>query len=104
MARQRFVSGPTSYSWRLALKRTRPHRRIPAHLIVFGVLLALVILLAQSPPADQQDMARIELTAADVAQVRATERIWIRPPTAVEPQTAFEQYARSAGARSGFHQ
>ncbi len=66
------------------------------HLLVFGVLSALVVLLVKGPPVDGQNMTRVALTTADVAQVRATfERTWSRPPTAVELQKAFEQYVRS---------
>ena len=66
------------------------------HLLGFGVLSALLILLAKGPPVDGQNLARISFTTADVAQVRATfERTWSRPPTAVELQKAFEQYVRS---------
>jgi hypothetical protein len=65
-------------------------------LLGFGVLAALIILLANGPPLDEQSRARIAFTTADVAQVRATfERTWSRPPTAVELQNAFEQYVRS---------
>jgi hypothetical protein len=66
------------------------------HLLGFGVLTALIILLAKGPPVDEQSRARIAFTTADVAQVRATfERTWSRPPTAIELQKAFEQYVRS---------
>lgn len=66
------------------------------HLLGMGVLLAAIALLAQGPPADEQNLARVEFTAADVAQVRATfERTWSRPPTDVELQKAFAHYVRS---------
>lgn len=65
-------------------------------LLAFGVLAALILLLAKGPPVDEQRMTRISLTAADVAQVAAAfERTWNRPPTTVELQNAFEQYVRS---------
>ena len=66
------------------------------HLLGFGVLTALLLLLAQGPPVDGEESARVAFTTADVAQVRATfERTWSRPPTAVELQNAFERYVRS---------
>jgi hypothetical protein len=75
---------------------TRPSWRTLAHLLGFGVLSALVILLAKGPPVDSQNMARIAFTMADLAQVSATfERTWSRPPTTIELQKAFEQYVRS---------
>jgi len=65
-------------------------------LLAFGALLALIYLLAKGPPVDEQSMARVAFTTADVAQVHATfERTWSRPPTAIELQKAFEQYVRS---------
>ena len=74
----------------------RPPWRTTVHLLGFGVLVALAILLAKGPPVDGEDMARIAFTTADVAQVSATfERTWSRPPTAGELQKAFAQYVRS---------
>ena len=70
--------------------------RMMAHLLAFGLLAALAILLAKGPPGDERDPTRITLTTADLAQVHATfERTWSRPPTAVELQNAFERYVRS---------
>jgi hypothetical protein len=77
-------------------RTTRPPWRTTLHLLGFGLLSALVILLAKGPPVDEQNLARIAFTTADVAQVRATfERTWSRPPTAIELQNAFERYVRS---------
>jgi hypothetical protein len=74
----------------------RPRWRTLAHLLGFGVLAAVVLLLAKGPPVDEQSLTRIAFTRADLAQVSATfERTWSRPPTAVELQRAFEQYVRS---------
>ncbi len=78
-------TGDERRSWRTTL-----------HLLGFGALLALIVLLVKGPPVDSQNLARISFTTADVAQVSATfERTWNRPPTALELQKAFEQYVRS---------
>jgi hypothetical protein len=80
----------------IAASGTRPPWATTVRLLAFGLLLALIILLAKGPPVDGQDQARIAFTVADVAQVSATfERTWSRPPTTVELQKAFEQYVRS---------
>lgn len=70
--------------------------RASVRLLAFGLFAALILFLVLGPPAGEQNLTRIELTTADVAQVRATfERTWNRPPTAVELQRAFEEYVRS---------
>jgi hypothetical protein len=62
----------------------------------FGLLLALIILLAKGPPVDRADGGRVSFTEADLAQVSATfERTWSRPPTAVELRNAFDRYVRN---------
>jgi hypothetical protein len=61
----------------------------------FGLLLALIILLAKGPPVDREDGGRVAFTEADLAQVRAAfQRTWSRPPTAVELRNAFGRYVR----------
>ena len=66
------------------------------HLLGFGVLAALIILLVNGPPVDEQSRARVTFTSADLAQVGASfERTFMRPPTAVELQRAFDKYVRS---------
>jgi hypothetical protein len=66
------------------------------HLLGFGLLTALAIMLAKGPPVDRQDMTRVVFATADLAQVSATfERTWSRPPTVVELQKAFDRYVRS---------
>ena len=76
--------------------RTGPGWRTLVHLLAFGLLTALVFLIAKGPPIDSQDMTRVVFTPADAAQVNAKfERTWSRPPSAVELQKAFEHYVRS---------
>ena len=66
-----------------------------AHMLGFGLLLAVVILLAQGPPLDRDDGGRVFFTEADLAHVSAAfERTWSRPPTAVELRKAFDRYVR----------
>jgi hypothetical protein len=80
----------------VAARGTRPPWRTMLSLLGFGVLSALIILLVKGPPVDEQNLARVAFTTADVAQVRATfERTWSRPPTAVELRKVFERYVRS---------
>ena len=66
-----------------------------AHMLGFGLLLALMLLLAKGPPGDAQDGSRVSFTEADLAHVHAAfERTWSRPPTAVELRKAFGRYVR----------
>jgi len=78
--------------------RERQPRRLlgtAAHMLGFGLLLALAILLAKGPPVDREDSGRVVFTEADLAQVSATfERTWSRPPTAIELRKAFDRYVR----------
>ena len=77
-------------------RSTRPRWRTVVHLLGFGVLAALIILLVNGPPVDEQSRARVTFTTADLAQVSAAfERTFMRPPTAVELQRAFDKYVRS---------
>ena len=79
------------------LREKRPRRLLgtAAHMLGFGLLLALVILLAKGSPVGSDDAGRVVFTEADLAHVRAAfERTWNRPPTAVELLTAFDRYVR----------
>ena len=75
-----------------------PPRRLwwtAAHLLGFGLLLALAILLAKGPPVDRADGGRVSFTESDLAHVRAAfERTWSRPPSAAELRKAFDNYVR----------
>jgi len=68
--------------------QVEPPRRLwwtAAHLLGFGLLLALAILLAKGPPVDRADGGRVIFTEADLAHVRAAfERTWSRPPSAAD--------------------
>ena len=76
-------------------KQPRRSRRTVVHMLGFGLLLALILLLAKGPPVDREDGGRVVFTEADLAQVSASfERTWGRPPTAVELRQAFDRYVR----------
>jgi len=78
-------------------RKKQPRRLMgtAAHMIGFGLLLALAILLAKGPPVDREDGGRVAFTEADLAHVRARfERTWNRPPTAIELRKAFDRYVR----------
>jgi hypothetical protein len=79
-------------------KQEKQPRRLfgtAAHMLGFGLLLAVVILLAQGPPLDRDDGGRVVFTEADLAHVRAAfERTWSRPPSARELLNAFDRYVR----------
>ena len=77
-------------------KQPRRLFRTAAHMIGFGLLLALVILLAKGPPVDPENGGRVAFTEADLAHVHAAfERTWGRPPTAIELRKVFDRYVRN---------
>ena len=76
-------------------KSPRGSKWTAAHMLGFGLLLALIILLAKGPAVDREVGGRVAFTEADLAQIHAMfERMWNRPPTDVELRTAFERYVR----------
>jgi hypothetical protein len=78
-------------------KKKQPRRiwGTAAHMLGFGLLLALMILLAKGSPVDREDGGRVVFTEADLAHVSAAfERTWSRPPTAIELRNAFDRYVR----------
>ena len=76
-------------------KQPRRIWRTAAHMLGFGLLVALAILLAKGPPVDREDGGRVAFTEADLAHVRAAfQRTWSRPPTAIELRKAFDRYVR----------
>lgn len=78
--------------------QVEPPRRLSwtaAHMLGFGLLLAVAILLAKGPPVDRADGGRVVFSEADLAHVRAAfERTWNRPPSASELRKAFDNYVR----------
>jgi hypothetical protein len=69
--------------------------RTAAHMLGFGLLLALIFFLAKGPPVDPTDVGRVLFTEADLAHVQAAfERTWGRPPSAAERRKAFDSYVR----------
>lgn len=76
-------------------EKPRTPWKTAVHMIAFGMLLALILLLVKGPPVDFQDGGRVVFTEADLAHVHATfERTWNRPPSATELRTAFDRYVR----------
>lgn len=66
-----------------------------AHMLAFGLLLALLMTLLYGVPGTRDQRSQVVFTEADVAQVRARHlRTWSRPPTEEELRRAFEQYVR----------
>ncbi len=83
-SKKSIIQKPGSSSWRTV-----------AHLIAFGLLLALGMILVRETPGESDNSSRVVFTEADVAQVRAKfMRTWNRPPTAVELRKGLEQYVR----------
>ena len=69
--------------------------RTISHMLAFGLLLTLALILVRGTPGDSENASRVVFTEADVAQVRAKfMRTWNRPPTAVELRKGLEQYVR----------
>jgi hypothetical protein len=77
-------------------KQPRRLRGTAVHMLGFGLLLALIILLAKGAPIDREEGGRVTFTEADLAQISATfERTWSRPPTTAELRKAFDRYVRN---------
>ena len=73
---------------------TSPGRTL-VHLLGFGLLLALILVVVRGTPNTGNDSGRITFTEVDVEQVRARHaRTWNRPPTPEELRKAMEQYVR----------
>jgi len=69
--------------------------RTLAHLLGFGLLLALILMLVRGTPQAGDSMDRVIFTEVDLKQVSARHiRTWNRSPTADELRKAMEQYVR----------
>ena len=69
--------------------------RTLVHLLGFGLLLALILLVVRGTPQAGDAIGRVTFTEVDVKQVHARHmRTWNRPPTAEELRKAMEQYVR----------
>ena len=69
--------------------------RALTHLLGFGFLLALILILVRGTPQAGDATDRVVFTEVDLKQVAARHtRTWNRPPTADELRKAMEQYVR----------
>ena len=66
-----------------------------SHLFIFGLLLAIVMLVVIGTPGEAENKKVIFITGADAAQVHAKfMRTWNRLPTADELKKGIEQYIK----------
>ena len=69
--------------------------RTLAHLLGFGLLLALILMVVRGTPQAGDATDRVIFTEVDLKQVHARHtRTWNRPPTAEELRKAMQQYVR----------
>ena len=69
--------------------------RTLVHLLGFGLLLALILMVVRGAPQAGDATGRVTFTEVDLKQVHARHlRTWNRPPTAAELRKAMEQYVR----------
>ena len=69
--------------------------RTLVHLLGFGLLLALILIVVWGTPQAEDSAGRVIFTKADLKQLHARhQRTWDRPPTAEELRMAMEQYVR----------
>jgi hypothetical protein len=75
--------------------KTRMTRNPLVHIVLFGVLLAGVLLILRGPPASREEVRQVVITDSDVEQVRgAWRRTWKREPTQMELRGQLEQFIR----------
>lgn len=75
--------------------REIPLKNPTIHIILFGFLLAIVILIVVGPPKSPEDERRVVIGDVDVAQIRGTWiRTWQREPTFEELRSNLQQYIR----------
>lgn len=68
---------------------------LPVHIILFGVLLAFILLLVFGRPSAVDDDTRIVISEGDVAQLRAGwMRTWQREPTGDELRGLLRKHVR----------
>ena len=66
-----------------------------SHMFIFGLLLAIVMLVVIGSPGDVENEKVIVVTGADAAQVHAKfMRTWNRLPTEVELKKGIDQYIK----------
>jgi hypothetical protein len=69
--------------------------RTLVHLLGFGLLLALILMVVWGTPQAGDATGRVTFTEVDLKQVHARHtRTWNRPPTAEELRKAMQQYVR----------
>ena len=69
--------------------------RTLTHLLGFGLLMALILMVVRGTPQAGNATDRVTFTEVDLKQVHARHtRTWNRPPTADELRKAMEQYVR----------
>lgn len=72
------------------------------HILLFGFLLALTLLVAFGPPASGDEARRVVIDDSDVARLRAAwMRQWQREPTLQELRGLLEQLATRQLGRPG---
>lgn len=75
--------------------RTQNPGRTLAHLLGFGLPLALILAVIRGTPQAEEATGRVRFTEVELKQVQARHmRIWNRPPTVEELRQAMEQYVR----------
>ncbi|MHC4165624.1 MAG: peptidyl-prolyl cis-trans isomerase [Planctomycetota bacterium] len=65
------------------------------HIILFGCLLGVILVVVFGRPSAVDDTTRVVVTAGDIAQLRAGwMRRWMREPTAAELRGLIESFVR----------
>jgi hypothetical protein len=65
------------------------------HIVFFGLLLALILLIVNGPPMGREEERRVVITDSDIEQLRISwMRQWQRPPTDAELRGLIERYVR----------
>ncbi len=65
------------------------------HILLFGFLLFIILLILLGPPGAAENISRIIVTDSDLEQVRDSwARVWQRQPTRQELQTGLKNYIR----------